>query len=111
MAVCAIRKTTLLPGPAADAIEDQYMAVVKRNKVEDVRAMPELLAITTLAVQEGGCDFLGEVVVALELQSDHMGQFFTPYDLSRMMAEMTLGDAGALIVEKGFITLAEPASG
>ena len=111
MAVCAIRKKTLPPGPEADAIEDQYMAVVKRNKVEDVRAMPELLGIATLAVQEGGCDFLGQVIVELELSNEHMGQFFTPYDVSRMMAEMILGDAGALIREKGFITLAEPASG
>ncbi len=111
MAVCAIRKKTLPPGPAADALEDQYMAVVKRNAPEDVRKMPELLGITALAVQEGGCDFLGQVVGDLELLNDHMGQFFTPYDVSRMIAEMTLADAGELIRAKGFITLAEPASG
>ena len=45
MAVCAIRKRTLPHGPAADAIEAQYMDVVKRNKVEDVRAMPRLLGL------------------------------------------------------------------
>ncbi len=111
MAVCAIRKTTLPPGLAAEALEDQYMSVVKRNTVEDVRAMPELLGIATLAVQDGGCDFLGQVVVDLELSNDHMGQFFTPYDVSRMMAEMILGDAGEAMKERGFITLAEPASG
>jgi hypothetical protein len=111
MAVCAIRKTTLPPGPAADAIEDQYMSVVKRNTPEDVRALPELLGITALAVQEGGCDFLGQVIVDLELRNDHMGQFFTPYDVSRMIAEMTLQDAGELIRAKGFVTLMEPASG
>ena len=111
MAVCAIRKTTLPPGPAADALEDQYMAVVKRNTPEDVRAMPELLGIATMAIQGGGCDFLGQVVVELELSNEHMGQFFTPYDVSRMIAEMTLADAGELIAEKGFVTLAEPASG
>jgi hypothetical protein len=111
LAVCAIRKTTLPQGPAADALEGQYMAVVKRNTPEDVRAMPQLLGITALAVQEGGCDFLGQVVVDLELLNGHMGQFFTPYDVSRMIAEMTLQDAGELIAEKGFIALAEPASG
>jgi N-6 DNA Methylase len=111
MAVCAIRKRTLTAGPAADAIEQQYMAVVKRNTPEDVRAMPKLLGIATLAVQAGGCDFLGQVVVDLELRNYHMGQFFTPYDVSRMIAEMTLADAGERIAEKGFITLAEPASG
>ncbi len=53
MAVCALRKTTVPPGPAADQIEAAYMGVVVRNAVEDVRAMPELLAITALAVQDG----------------------------------------------------------
>ncbi len=111
MAVSAIRKRTVPPGPAADALEEQYMAVVRRNRPDDVRAMPKLLGITTLAIQEGGCDFLGQVVVELELPNAQMGQFFTPYDVSRMIAEMSLGDAGALIREKGFVTLMEPASG
>ncbi len=111
MGVCAVRKTTLPPGPAADQIEAAYMGVVARNAAEDVRAMPELLAITSLAVQDGGSDFLGQVVGDLELVNGHMGQFFTPYDVSRMMAEITLQDAGELIRDKGFITLIEPASG
>jgi hypothetical protein len=111
LAVCALRKTTVPPGPAADALEEQYMAVVKRNTPEDVRAMPELLGIAALAIGEGGCDFLGQVVVELELANAHMGQFFTPYDLSRMMAEMTMQDAGQLIAERGFVTVYEPASG
>ena len=111
MAVCAIRKKTLPLGPAADAIEEQYMAVVKRNRVEDVRAMPELLAITTLAVQGGGCDFLGQVVVELELPNQHMGQFFTPYDVSRMIAEMTFDTVDEIIAEQGFVTVQEPACG
>jgi hypothetical protein len=111
MAVCAIRKRTLPPGPAADQLEEQYMAVVKRNRPEDVRAMPKLLGIATIAVQEGGCDFLGQVVGDMELLNAHMGQFFTPYDVSRMMAEMSLTDVGTVIREKGFVTLMEPASG
>ena len=87
------------------------MAVVKRNTPEDVRAMPELLGITALAVQEGGCDFLGQVVVELELPNQHMGQFFTPYDLSRMMAEMTFDTVDEIIAEQGFVTVQEPACG
>ncbi len=111
MAVCAIRKQTLPPGPAADAIEAQYMAVVKRNRAEDVRAMPRLLGITTLAIQDGGCDFLGQVAGDLELVTGHMGQFFTPYDVSRMIAEMTLDTVGEVIAEQGFVTVQEPACG
>jgi hypothetical protein len=111
MAVCAIRKRTLPAGPAADAIEAQYMAVVGRNTPETVRAMPELLGLTALAVQAGGCDFLGQVAADLELVSGHMGQFFTPYDVSRMLAEMTLDTVDEIIAEQGFVTVQEPACG
>jgi len=111
LAVCAVRKTTLPPGPEADALEARYMAAVARNEPADVRKMPELLGITALAVQEGGCDFLGQIVGDLELMNSHLGQFFTPYDLSRLIAEMTLLDAGELVKARGFVTLQEPASG
>ena len=76
MAVCAVRKKTMPSGRAADAIEAQYMAVVKRNRPEDVRAVPRLLGITALAIQEGGCDFLGQVAGNLELITGQMAQFF-----------------------------------
>jgi type I restriction-modification system DNA methylase subunit len=112
MAFCAIRKKTLPAGAEADAIEERYMAVVRRNKPEDVRqAIPKLFGITALAVQDGGCDFLGQVVVELELPSQHMGQFFTPYDVSRMIAELTLDTVEEIIAEQGFVTVQEPACG
>jgi hypothetical protein len=111
LAVCTIRKGTLLPGPAADALEDQYMAVVKRNAADDVRKMPELFALTALAVHDGGCDFLGQVVGDLGLITGHIGQFFTPYDLSRMIAELTLDTVDEIIAEQGFVTVQEPACG
>ena len=111
LAVCAVRKTTLPPGAEAHGLEERYMATVRRNTPEDVRAMPELLRITALAVQQGGCDFLGQIVGDLELMNSHLGQFFTPYDISRLIAEMTLQDAGEIMKGRGFVTLAEPASG
>lgn len=111
MAVCAVRKRTVQPGPAADALEAQYMAVVARNQPDNVRTIPELFAMTALAVEQGGCDFLGQVVVDLELPSQHMGQFFTPYDVSRMVAEMTFDTVDEIIAEQGFVTMQEPACG
>ena len=40
-----------------------------------------------------------------------MGQFFTPYDVSRMMAEMTFDTVDEIIAEQGFVTVQEPACG
>src|SRR5262249_18905078 len=111
LAVCAIRKRTVPPGPATDAIEERYMAVVRRDKLEDVRPVPALLALTTLAVQDGGCDFLGQVTGDLGMVTGHMGQFFTPYDVSRMIAELTLDTVDEVIADQGFVTVQEPACG
>jgi len=110
-AFCALHKTTLPPSAAADAIEARYMAVVRRNRPEYVRGMPELLGLTTMAMAEGGCDFLGQVTMELELPNQQLGQFFTPYELSRMMAEMTFDTADEIIAERGFVTMQEPACG
>jgi N-6 DNA Methylase len=76
-----------------------------------VRAYPELLAIAWGAIAEGGCDFLGSVASQMEVLSTQIGQFFTPYEVSRMIAAMTLQDVGPLIEANGFVTISEPASG
>jgi len=111
LATSAIRKTTLPPGPEADAFEARYMNVVARYPPDDIRSMPKLLALTQLAVGSGGCDFLGDIAGELELLDARLVQLITPYPLSRLIVEMTLHDAGAIIAERGFVTLQEPASG
>jgi hypothetical protein len=87
------------------------MNVVARYPPDDIRTMPKLLALTQLAVASGGCDFLGIIAGDLELLDTKLGQLITPYPLSRLLAEMTLGDPTALIAKRGFITLQEPARG
>lgn len=111
LACCAVRKTTMPPGPEADAIEDRYMAIVGRHRPDDIRAMPELLTILHLAVAEGGCDFLGSVAGELGALDGRSGQFFTPFEVSRMMADSVLQDASSIIEAQGFVTIDEPACG
>jgi hypothetical protein len=111
LAMCAIRKQTVAPGPEADAIGAQYMQVVARHHPGDIRAMPELLALVQLAVGDGGCDFLGDIASKIGMLEGDRGQFFTPYTVSRMMAEMLLPAENPVLEERGFITLSEPACG
>ncbi|MFV1761506.1 N-6 DNA methylase [Phaeobacter sp. A90a-4k] len=112
MAYCAIAKTTTGAQDRREALEAQYMSVVARyrNK-DDVRVMPELFATATLALSTGGCDFFGSVAGELGVLDSNLGQFFTPYELSRLNAEMILGDSVKVIEENGFLTLCEPAAG
>jgi len=111
MAFCACAKLTAPTPERAQELEDRYRQIVGTYRDKDtVRAYPELLALAANAIPRG-CDFLGSVATEMELLNAQIGQFFTPYDVARMMAMMSLNDAAALIAEKGFLTLQEPASG
>lgn len=112
LAYCAYAKLAAPTKERADELEAQYMRIVDRYQDKDtVRAYPELLAIAQMAVEDGGCDFLGEVSGQLEVLDSYKGQFFTPYSVSRMMAQMLIKDADKVLEQDGYITILEPASG
>lgn len=111
MAYCAHAKPTAPNKERADALEDRYMQIVGTYRDKDaIRAYPELLALVVLEIQKE-CDFLGAVAAELGALNSQQGQFFTPYEISRMMAEMLIGEKVTEIEEKGYITVDEPASG
>jgi len=111
MAFCAYAKTTAPTPERAQELEDRYMQIVGTYRDKDtVRAYPELLGLAANAIRQG-CDFLGSVATEMEILNAQIGQFFTPYELARFMAMMSLEDAEALIRQNGFLTLQEPASG
>lgn len=112
MAYCALAKKTAPDQISADKFETRYMDIVSTySNKDDVRKMPELLGLMTSALNAGGCDFLGEVAGELELLESRSGQFFTPYHLSKVMAQINLTNAHAIINEQGFLTISDPAAG
>ena len=112
MAYCALAKRASPFADQRDRLEAQYMECVRMfpNK-DDVRRMPEMMGLALQTIAAGGVDFFGQVAAEIGALDARMGQFFTPYELSRMMAEMTLGDVAAQIEAQGFITISEPAAG
>jgi len=111
MAYCSYAKVTAGDKERADKLEERYMQIVGTLKPETVREYPELVGLIFTGLQPGGCDFLGSASSQLEALNAQAGQFFTPYHISRCMAEMVLGDLAATIAAKGYITIAEPACG
>lgn len=96
------------------AREERYLAIVKRYDAEEVALFPQMFAELVNALEDGFDDVLGRVFHDLELHSKWHGQFFTPYELSRALAEVTLGDREEVdrkIAERGYITALEPACG
>ena len=91
-------------------LEDRYLSIIANYEKDDVFNFSKLGALLVGAYQEEGfCDLLGEVYMELEISSKELGQFFTPYCVSKLMAELTL-DKNAL-QNKDYITLSEPACG
>jgi len=91
-------------------LEEEYLSIVGQYEKDDVERMSKLLAEVVMGL-EIPCDFLGSIFMELELGSGHVGQFFTPYDISKLMASIQFGNAENLLKGKPFITFSEPACG
>lgn len=94
------------------AREEEYAMSIR--KLGDSNEVPaQLLAIVTQALElNPDQDFLGKLYMNLELGSHWKGQFFTPYNICRMMAGMQIGEKAVQEVEdKGWISLCDPACG
>ena len=87
--------------------EEAYLGVVKAYKPDEVRAFAELLGMVTLELEAEPRDFLGEAFMRLELFSHWGGQFFSPFELCRMMASLSIPEMPA----RGFLAMHEPAAG
>lgn len=102
----------LLTGEAWEKNEADYMALVGRCRKprETMADLSRMLGETARALRAEPVDFVGPVFSELSADAG-MGQFFTPYHLSYFMAKATLSDAKAMLGDRAFITLAEPACG
>ncbi len=87
--------------------EQEYLRLIKKHDSDKVA---QLFAITVNALESNpDQDFLGSLYMRMDLGSHWHGQFFTPYDVCRMSACMTL-DASK-VQERGYISLCDPAIG
>lgn len=94
--------------------EARYLQIVGRYPTDIVDLFPRVLAELVNALEAGMGDILGPLFHELELHNKARGQFFTPYSISLMMAEISFADEADLrarIEERGFIRAMEPACG
>lgn len=92
-------------------IEQRYLNTVKQYTKEQAEEFSKLLALLVMALEEKHQDFLGQVYMQLNLGNVANGQFFTPYNVSKMMSEICFIDIEKQLEEKDFITLSEPCCG
>jgi type I restriction-modification system DNA methylase subunit len=101
-----------------DAREARYSNIVKQYERSEVEDFAKAFAHLTLAYEEcfrdgavAFADILGSLYMMLDMGNSDTGQFFTPYEVSRLMAMMQIERARELINEKGYVQVMEPAAG
>lgn len=91
--------------------EKQYERAIKALGGVDIPA--QLFNTVVMALEENpNQDFLGKLYMSLNLGNHWKGQFFTPYNVCQLMAEMNFGDETQAEVErKGYISICDPCVG
>lgn len=101
------------PFYCSQTLENSYLAIAKKYSLKQLSQFAELLAIVVAALDDNPCqDFLGVIYQEIGA-NENLGQFFTPYMLSKANAEMVLGSSNLeqIIAEKGYVTVADTACG
>jgi len=110
-----------------DAREKRYLEIVGGYEKEEVRHFPKMLATLTSSFEHrveqmhktlgrgygtsGLSDVLGETYMMLDLGNARAGQFFTPYEVSKLMASMVICVTVDQARMHGFVRVHEPACG
>ncbi|ANN73249.1 N-6 DNA methylase [Bordetella bronchialis] len=99
--------------------EKRYLEIVGHYHKEDLQQLAKAFAHLVqcweqrVAAGEFG-DVLGSTFMMLDMGNSGTGQFFTPYEVSRLMGAIIMGDEHDLASEvgrRGFLRLMEPACG
>ena len=92
-----------------DKREALYLEVIKKYNKQEQELFPELAAQTVLALEENPeQDFLGSIFMSLNLGNESNGQFFTPYHVCELMAEVTMDNTVQKVEQDGYISINDP---
>ena len=112
MSAIAIANAFDQQGLTHDAREQEYMGKIQRYTKAEQQIFPQLFALTVEALEhDPDQDFFGALFMGLNLGSHWKGQFFTPYNVCRMLAEIQLHSLEDHIKEKGWVGIHDPCCG
>lgn len=114
LAMAAVSVANVLDHHRREAREAEYARLQARYQPDEREIFPRIFAELVNALEAEPHDALGMVFGDLELGNAARGQFFTPYEICRLMADLTIGDGDAMreqIERQGFVTVMEPSVG
>lgn len=96
-----------------DEREKRYLEIVKKYDAEEMQIMCEAFAriyiLLTGMIDNGFDDYLGKLYMMSGTSSDKAGQFFTPYSVSQLCAQVVVD--GERLESDEVYTMHEPACG
>ena len=87
--------------------EQEYINTVKKYKPEEQQKIVEMLCLLIETLEHGTEDVLGQLYMDSGMGSRESGQFFTPWHLSVLSAEVSVPEPGS----DGFYRVYEPSCG
>lgn len=99
------------PYTRSESIEAEFATIKAKYSPDEFTGFTRLLALLRELLEPEPRDILGQLYMSLELGNENTGQFFTPPEVSELMARMMVPSDGDLLGGKPFVTLAEPACG
>lgn len=108
MTACAIANAVR----PMESREKLYLSVIKKYTPDEQQEFAKVMGLYFKLVNDNPFqDLLGDLYMRLELGNSAAGQFFTPYSVCRMMANMEVDDALKRIENKGWISVNDCACG
>lgn len=106
LSCCSLAQTVY----RSDILEQKYLNIIKTYTKEQAEEFSKLLAFLVLGLEQESQDFLGQIYMSLNLGSQANGQYFTPYSVSKFMAEINFAEIESF-QNNQLITLSEPCCG
>jgi len=108
----AICISNIVDKPQYTEREKRYLEIVSKYSKTDISLMTQLLAkvwsVLTAMSEDGFDDYLGQLYMMSDTSNKKAGQYFTPYNVSKLSAELTINPSK---LDKEVITMYEPACG
>jgi hypothetical protein len=94
-----------------DEREAQYLRTAGGYSREQLDRFAHAVALVVLEMKSEPSDVLGRLYMELDLGNEHLGQFFTSYDLARLGAAMMIDSLAEGARSRGFVEFYEPTCG
>lgn len=91
--------------------EDEYLRIAGKYDRAQLDRFAEAWAHVVTVMDKEPTDVLGRLYMELEISDANMGQFYTPYDVARLIADMNAGGLLKALEMREFVDVYEPACG